>query len=82
MYANLKLQLWKTGIRQNRLAQMLGMDETMLSKIVNGYREPSPSIRSAIANALEADEAWLFTRVGRDAQPSGHDAKGKPLVRL
>src|SRR5690349_15397520 len=36
MYLNLKLQLWKTGIRQNRLARILEIDETALSKIVNG----------------------------------------------
>ena len=41
MYPNLKLQLWRSGIRQNRLAQMLGMDETMLSRIINGFREPN-----------------------------------------
>ena len=41
MYPNLKLQMWKVGIRQNRLAKMLEMDETVLSKIVNGFREPN-----------------------------------------
>jgi len=60
MYPNLKLQLWKTGIRQNRLAKMLGLDEAMLSKIVNGFRQPSPQIRERIASLLESDEQWLF----------------------
>lgn len=60
MYPNLKLQLWRTGIRQNRLAQMLGMDEAGLSRIVNGFREPTPKIRTTIASILECDEAWLF----------------------
>jgi len=62
MYPNLKLQLWKTGVRQNRLAQMLVMDETALSKIVNGYREPSPELQERIAKLLECDAAWLFER--------------------
>lgn len=62
MYPNLKLQLWKTGIRQNRLAQMLGMDEAALSKIVNGYREPGAALRKSIAGLLQSDEAWLFRR--------------------
>ena len=66
MYPNLKLQLWKTGIRQNRLAQMLGMDETALSKIVNGYREPGEVLRQTIAGILQSDEAWLFRRIERD----------------
>ena len=65
MYPNLKLQLWRSGIRQNRLAQMLGMNETVLSKIVNGYREPSQEMRSAIAGILHSDEKWLFVRSDR-----------------
>jgi transcriptional regulator with XRE-family HTH domain len=65
MYPNLKLQLWKTGIRQNRLAQLLGMDEAALSKIVNGYREPGAALRKSIAGLLQSDEAWLFSRAER-----------------
>jgi transcriptional regulator with XRE-family HTH domain len=68
MYPNLKLQLWKTGIRQNRLAQMLGMDETALSKIINGYREPGADLRRFIATLLQGDEAWLFQRADRDSE--------------
>jgi transcriptional regulator with XRE-family HTH domain len=60
MYPNLKLQLWKSGIRQNRLAKMLGMDETVLSKIINGFRHPSLQTRRRIADLLETDERWLF----------------------
>jgi transcriptional regulator with XRE-family HTH domain len=60
MYPNLKLQLWRMGIRQNRLAQLLGIDESMLSRIVNGFREPSPSVRAEIAVILKSDEGWLF----------------------
>jgi plasmid maintenance system antidote protein VapI len=60
MYPNLKLKLWSTGMRQNRLAQMLGMDETLLSKVINGFRAVSPDVRKKIADLLEADESWLF----------------------
>ena len=60
MYPNLKLQIWRTGLRQNRLAKMLGMDETILSKIVNGFREPGPLLRERIATALQSDADWLF----------------------
>lgn len=70
MYPNLKLQLWRAGIRQNRLAQMLGMDETALSKIINGYREPGAELRQFIATLLQGDEAWLFQRVDRDSERS------------
>lgn len=71
MYPNLKLQLWKSGIRQNRLAQLLGIDETMLSRIVNGYRAPSPNLRLAIANVLRCEESWLF-------EPAPQPENGSP----
>jgi transcriptional regulator with XRE-family HTH domain len=74
MYPNLKLQLWRTGIRQNRLAQSLGIDETMLSKIVNGFREPSPQMREKIALILKSDEHWLFERTEPASRTNG-DAK-------
>jgi transcriptional regulator with XRE-family HTH domain len=64
VYPNLKLQLWRSGIRQNRLAQMLGVDETMLSKIINGYRTVSPELRGRIAGILQTDEGWLFEPAG------------------
>ncbi len=60
MYPNLKLQLWKTGIRQNRLAKMLRVDETRISRIVNGYREPNAELRENIANLLGCEAQWLF----------------------
>ena len=66
MYPNLKLQLWKSGIRQNRLAKLVGVDETVVSKIMNGFREPSPELRAKIASLLGSDADWLFERM--DAQ--------------
>lgn len=60
MYPNLKLQLWRSGIRQNRLAQLIGIHETLLSKIVNGFRQPDPDVRARIAAVLKSDEGWLF----------------------
>jgi len=63
VYPNLKLQLWKSGLRQNRLAQMLGIDQTLLSKIVNGFRAPDQAMRAKIAAVLHSDEEWLFEAV-------------------
>jgi len=60
MYPNLKLQLWRSGIRQNALARMLEMDETILSRILNGFREPNAQTRAKIASLLKTDEQWLF----------------------
>jgi len=63
VYPNLKLQLWRSGLRQNRLAQMLGIDQTLLSKIVNGFRNPDEALRVKIAAILDSDEQWLFESV-------------------
>ena len=73
MYPNLKLQLWSTGMRQNRLAKLLEIDETMLSKMINGFREASPEVRKRIATLLEADEQWLFEKRGAAADARNND---------
>ena len=62
MYANIKLQIFRKGIHQNQLARTLGMDETILSKIIRGFREPSEAQRKQLASCLEASEQWLFER--------------------
>jgi transcriptional regulator with XRE-family HTH domain len=63
MYPNLKLQMWRSGIRQNQLARTLHMDETTLSRIVNGFRQPCPETKVKIAAALNCDLEWLFEQV-------------------
>lgn len=60
MYPNLKWQIWKLGVRQNRLARTLKIDETVLSKIMNGFRQPSPLLQEKIAEVLNCDRDWLF----------------------
>jgi transcriptional regulator with XRE-family HTH domain len=60
MYPNLRIQLWKAGMRQNQLAKILEMDETLLSRIVNGYRQPSADLRKKLSAILQTDETWLF----------------------
>jgi len=62
MYPNLKLQIWRSGIHQNQLAREISMDETLLSRIINGYREPSSQLRARIAQFFQVDEDWLFDR--------------------
>ena len=79
MYLNLKLQLFKTGMRQNRLAKQLGVDESILSKIINGFREPSQEMRARIATLLESDEEWLFERADRSSVPS-KDSGDRPAA--
>jgi transcriptional regulator with XRE-family HTH domain len=72
MYPNLKLQLYRSGIRQNRLAQLVGIHETLLSKIVNGFRQPDPDVRARIAAILKSDEQWLFSA----EEPAPSDGNG------
>ena len=62
MFTNLKLLIWRSRIHQNRMAQEMQMDEAVLSRIINGYREPTTEQRQKIARYLEADEDWLFAR--------------------
>lgn len=62
MFPNLKLQIFRRGNHQNQLARALGINETVLSKIIHGYRDPTPAQRKQLASYLEADENWLFER--------------------
>ena len=62
MYPNLKLQIFKAGIRQNQIAKDLKFCESQLSKIIHGYREPSAGERKLLAVYLNVDEEWLFER--------------------
>jgi len=60
MYTNLKLLIWRSRIHQNRMAQEMEMDEAVLSRIINGFRQPTFEQRRKIARYLDADENWLF----------------------
>lgn len=62
MYFNLKLCLVRTGLRQNQMAQAIQMDEALLSKIINGFREPNSRQRRLISEFLQEDEQWLFAK--------------------
>ncbi|HEY7406219.1 MAG TPA: helix-turn-helix transcriptional regulator [Candidatus Angelobacter sp.] len=54
------MEIWLSGIRQNRLARELHVDETVLSKVINGYREPSTELRALLAEYFNKNENWLF----------------------
>lgn len=62
MYPNLKMEIFKRGLHQNHLARSVGMDETLLSKIIHGYREPTTVQRHSLAGYLAVEEAWLFEK--------------------
>ena len=69
MYPNLKLQIFKSGIHQNHLARQLGLTDTVLSKIIHGYRQPTQEQRRLLAEYLSVDENWLFEKY--DVNASG-----------
>lgn len=60
IYPNLKLRVYTTGMRQNRLAKLVGIDEAYLSRIINGVRVPGKQMQQQIAQALGCDPDWLF----------------------
>ncbi len=62
MYLNLKIEIFKRGLRQNNLARAVGLNEAILSKIINGYREPSGCQRQILAEYLQVEENWLFEK--------------------
>jgi transcriptional regulator with XRE-family HTH domain len=73
IYPNLKLTIYKSGMRQNRLAKLVGIHEAYLSRIINGTREPGEAVRNAIAAALHAEVEWLFAREKMVAFPDAGD---------
>jgi len=62
MYPNFKLHIFKLGIHQNQMAKDLGFSDALISKIIHGYREPTPDEKRQIAAYLRVDEAWLFEK--------------------
>ena len=70
MLANLKTAIAHRGLKQADLAQSLKIPPTVLSEIIHGRRQADASLRSRIAMALHADEAWLFDGFVRIPAPS------------
>ncbi|WP_348260874.1 helix-turn-helix transcriptional regulator [Telmatobacter sp. DSM 110680] len=60
IYPNLKLRVYTTGMRQNRLAKLVGIDEAYLSRIINGVRVPGKQMQAQIAQVLGCEAEWLF----------------------
>src|SRR6201988_5333498 len=77
IYPNLKLRVYTTGMRQNRLARLVGIDEAYLSRIINGVRVPGKQMQEQIAQVLGCDAEWLFqqTTVQVPVPMSGVSAK-------
>ena len=65
MLVNFKTALAARGMRQIELALELKIAPTVLSEIVNGRRNATPSQRARLAEMLQADESWLFSNFTR-----------------
>jgi hypothetical protein len=39
------------------------MDETVLSRMMNGFREPTRDLQERIAALLNCDADWLFEKI-------------------
>lgn len=63
MLTNVKLALAQRRMRQADLVLSIGVPPTTLSEYVNGRREMPAHLRARIAEALQADESWLFASV-------------------
>lgn len=79
IYPNLKLRVYTTGMRQNRLAKLVGIDEAYLSRIINGVRVPGKQMQEQIAHVLGCDAEWLFqqTTIQVPMQMNGSIAKAE-----
>lgn len=82
MYPNLKIAIFKRGLRQNHLAKELGISDALLSKIIHGFREATGEQRALLAGYLGESEEWLFERfdvevvAGASARTDSSQEKG------
>lgn len=82
MLANLKAALAARRMHQVDLAVALKIPTSTLSEIVCGRRQADPLLRSRIAEALRADEAWLFATVTKIPSPSTRPEESAPMPML
>jgi transcriptional regulator with XRE-family HTH domain len=59
----LKLAILATGKKQYRIAAESGINEAIISKIVNGSREPTEAQKKALAKVLRRPVDELFPSV-------------------
>ncbi len=69
MLLNLRSAIAARQMRQVDLALSLKIAPSVLSEIVNGRRRADASLRARIAQALQADESWLFSSVTHIPRP-------------
>lgn len=80
MLVNFKTALAARKTLQTDLAQSLQIAPTVLSEIIHERREADASLRARIAEALRADESWLFSTVTRIPAPPAEARKETATV--
>ena len=78
MLMNLQIAIRVRGLRQFEIARSLGVDAGRICEIIAGRRNPSPELRSRIAELLRADPDWLFCPVVVIPRPG---SSGPEVVR-
>jgi transcriptional regulator with XRE-family HTH domain len=63
MLSNLKTALAARRMRQAELAQTVGVSASTLSEFIHCRVDLALHFRARIAEALQADPGWLFSRV-------------------
>jgi transcriptional regulator with XRE-family HTH domain len=58
--ARLRDLIFRRGLKQQEVADLAGINRTILSAIITGRVNPRPAERAAIALALAVDEADIF----------------------
>lgn len=56
----LKLAIFTSGTSQTVVARKTGIDESRLSRIINGHAEPTPDEQKVLARALRKPVDELF----------------------
>ena len=58
--ARLRDLIFRRGLKQQEVADLAGINRTILSAIITGRVNPRPAEREAIAKALGVSEAEIF----------------------
>jgi len=81
LLVNLKTTIAVRQLTQVDLALQLKIAPTVLSEIIHGRRQADPSLRARIAEALRAEESWLFSSVAHiPSPPKGRGSNATPDV--
>lgn len=82
MLVNLKAALAARRMRQVDLALALKIPPSTMSEIICGRRQAEGWLRTRIAEALRADEAWLFSTVTRIPSRATQAEESAPVAAM